>query len=115
MRVINVSKKELNKCGITSLEEWLKDKQNVYIGRDMTVYVKGAKGSKWANPFSVKKYGREKCLELYEDYILNNKELLDNLSELKNKNLGCWCHPEKCHGDILIKLINEKINYNNQK
>jgi hypothetical protein len=23
------------------------------------------------------------------------------------KNLGCWCKPEKCHGDILIKIIEE--------
>ena len=23
--------------------------------------------------------------------------------------LGCWCKPEACHGDILIKLYKEKI------
>ena len=27
--------------------------------------------------------------------------------KLKNKVLGCWCSPEKCHGDILIKILNE--------
>ena len=27
--------------------------------------------------------------------------------KLKNKVLGCWCKPDKCHGDILIKILNE--------
>lgn len=25
--------------------------------------------------------------------------------ELEGKNLGCWCKPEACHGDILVELI----------
>lgn len=58
-------------------------------------------------PFSVKKYGRDKCLELYKEYIENNQELKSQLPELKNKVLGCWCHPEKCHGDILLELVNQ--------
>lgn len=29
----------------------------------MSFYVKGANGSKWANPYSVKKYGRDKCMK----------------------------------------------------
>lgn len=113
MDVINVSKKELNKKGFENLESWLLDKQNIYIGRNMSFYVKGAIGSKWANPFSVKKYGRNKCLELYESYINNNTDLYNSLDELKGKHLGCWCYPEKCHGDILIKLYKNKVNINN--
>ena len=34
-------------------------------------------------------------------------ELMNQLPELKNKVLGCWCYPEKCHGDILFKLLKE--------
>ena len=30
-----------------------------------------------------------------------------NLEELVDKNLGCWCYPDKCHGDILFKLLKE--------
>ena len=26
---------------------------------------------------------------------------------VKGKRLGCWCKPNKCHGDIIIKLLNE--------
>jgi hypothetical protein len=33
---------------------------------------------------------------------------MNDLHELNGKELGCWCKPDKCHGDILIKLYNEK-------
>ena len=74
----------------------------------MTHYVKGAIGSKWANPFKVDKNNdRRAALENYEAYIRSNTHLIKELNELKGKVLGCWCYPEKCHGDILIKLIKE--------
>ena len=85
---------------------------HVYIGRNMSFYIKGTFASKWQNPFSVKKYGRDACLEKFEEYIKNNNELYDQLDELENKELGCWCHPQKCHGDILIKLLKEKNEKN---
>jgi hypothetical protein len=102
--VVNVKKKFLNERGIDNMLEWTKRPDTVYIGRCMQ-YVEGANGSKWKNPFSVEKYGRDKCLSMYEEYIRNDPVLFGSLSELKNKELGCWCKPEACHGDILIKLI----------
>ena len=52
-------------------------------------------------------------MEKYEKYIRQKceekPEFKKELMKLKNKNLGCWCKPEKCHGDILVKLINEYI------
>ena len=33
---------------------------------------------------------------------------MESLIELEGKVLGCWCHPEPCHGDILVKLLREK-------
>ena len=107
MEIINIKKQKLKLIGYTDLENWVIKPEHIYIGRDMTVYVKGAIGSKWANPFSVKKYGLEKCLELYENHI-RTTNLFNKLEELEGKILGCWCHPNKCHGDILIKLLLEK-------
>ena len=104
MKLCNVKKKELNKRGIKDFQEWNKKKNTLYIGRNMSFYVKGAVKSKWANPFSVKKYGRKKCLELYEQYV-KESGLTNYLHELKGKELGCWCYPEPCHGDILLKLL----------
>lgn len=105
--VVNISKKVLNENGIENLEEWLENPNNVYIGRNMSFYVKGAVGSKWQNKHKVKALGIDKCLREYENDIKCNPDLMSSLCELKGKTLGCWCKPNKCHGDILVKLIEE--------
>lgn len=73
--------------------------------------------SKWGNPFSSKdntlaKFKvatREEAIFNYEQWITkgDGMYLLQDLHELKGKVLGCWCHPKKCHGDILVKLVNK--------
>ena len=114
MQVISVKKENLKKMGYEKLTDWLQNPNHIYIGRNMSFYVEGAIQSKWANPYCAKKYGLEKCLELYEAYIKNNKILMNSLKELKGKTLGCWCRnidniDKKiiCHGDILVKLVKE--------
>lgn len=108
MSVINVKKANLNELGYTDLMNWLEDPNHVYIGRNMVFYVPGAVKSKWANPFNVKKYGREECLKLYKEYIMGEKHLMKKIQkELSGKVLGCWCKPEACHGDILLKILEE--------
>ncbi len=113
-KVINVKKFELKKLGYDDLEHWLSSSpDHLYIGRSMIHYVHGAVGSKWANPFKTSKYGRMGCIEKYEEYLRNNKELMSCIGELEGKTLGCWCYPEPCHGDILIKCLTEKNKINN--
>ncbi|VDI20489.1 Hypothetical predicted protein [Mytilus galloprovincialis] len=110
-RVISVKKQSLNRKGYKDLQHWLTDPDNIYIGRNMTRYVPGAVGSKWKNPFPAKKHGRDKCIDLYRDYIMNDaklydgKTLLDSIEELRSKTLGCWCNPEPCHGDVLVQML----------
>jgi len=77
-----------------------KQKFDVYIGR----------GSKWGNPFHIGIHGdREEVISKYEAYIMDNPTLLDDLPELEDKVLGCWCKPKACHGDILKILIENRI------
>ena len=109
-KVVNVKKSFLIQNGYKDFDEWIKCKNHVYIGRNMSFYISGANASKWANPYSVKKYGRDDCLKLYKDYILKNTELLNQIYELEDKELGCWCYPNKCHGDILIEILNDFKN-----
>lgn len=80
-------------------------KYDIYIGRELNYPKATFVKSKWANPTSVKEYGRDQCLEFYEEYIKNTPELYNSLHELEGKILGCWCKPEACHGDVLIKLL----------
>ena len=67
--VINISKANLKKLEYKDLEDWLSHSNHVYIGRNMSFYVKGASQSKWANPYSVKQYGRDEYLLLFEQYL----------------------------------------------
>lgn len=87
----------------------LKDSYDVYIGR----------GSKWGNPYSFKPNtlaehrvrNRQEAINAYYLYITSGegKHLLNDLSELSGKRLGCYCYPKPCHGDILVDLIKNKI------
>lgn len=109
--VVNIKKKYLTERGFRNFDHWNADPNHVYIGRSMT-WVKGcttARKSKWANPFTVKEHGRDGCIEKYKEYIINNESLYGDLEELMNKELGCWCAPEPCHGNILVMLLEEKI------
>lgn len=72
-------------------------KDAVYIGRP----------SKWGNPFVIGKDGtREEVIQKYEAWI-KTQPLMNALHELRGKDLVCWCAPEACHGDVLIRLANE--------
>lgn len=92
-------------------EDW-----DVYIGRacpragDPRAHVSSA----FRNPYSIDRrrfISREEAVRRYEDYLrlsLSTGDVtIEDLSALKGKRLGCWCKPEPCHGDVLIKLIEE--------
>lgn len=98
----------LRKIGFGSLDDWLSDPNNVYVGRKGRNY----EGSKWANPFYVKKYGLEKSLKKYTEY-LHTSGLIDDIEELRGLNLGCWCvqtrnidGSPRCHAQILSDMLN---------
>ncbi len=82
-------------------------KDLVHIGRP----------SKWGNPFKMKidRYigeisgERQRVVEMYRLWINTQPDLLKALSELKGKNLGCYCSPKKCHGDVLDEMANAKF------
>lgn len=89
-----------------------RDQYDVYIGRACYEF----SDSKWANPFKIDFYNdREAVLQKYEEYLRNNEELMSQIMELDGKILGCWCFPKKCHGDIIIKIINEIKHQNKFK
>ena len=107
--VVNCRKVELLKHGYTDFKDWAANPSHLYIARDMSFYVRGATGSKWRNPYSLKKYGLQESLKLYEEHIRGDPTLWDALDELANlTELGCWCKPNMCHGDVLLRLMTEK-------
>jgi hypothetical protein len=71
----------------------VRDNYDVYIGRP----------SRYGNQF----YTGTKAenIAAYEAWLMSQPELLAKFkSELTGKVLGCYCKPESCHGDILVRL-----------
>lgn len=70
----------------------------VYVGRP----------TKWGNPFKVGVDGtRAAVIGKYESYLRNTPKLLAALPELRGKHLECWCAPQSCHADVLLRLANQ--------
>lgn len=99
-----------------NLQEWMDDPNNIYIGRGGVVFIDKQRfpklSSNFANPFKIGKDGsREEVIEKYRNYITtkikNDVLLKEELLTLKGKNLGCWCAPEPCHGNVLVELLND--------
>lgn len=73
--------------------------------------------SRWGNPFThkdgtlaiYKVASRAEAVLAYEKWILTQPELLARLPELKDKVLGCFCHPLACHGDVLARLADHGV------
>ena len=60
--------------------------------------------SKWGNPFRIGIDGtREECVERYRLHLLSSG--LDT-TELRGKDLVCWCAPLPCHADVLLEIAN---------
>lgn len=106
-----------------SLKEWIDDKdRNYYIGRRGVILLPDEETGKksrfpkedsiFANPFKIgDDSSRANVIEKYEIYIrqkINLRQITHaHLSELRGKRLGCWCKPEACHGDVLVKILKE--------
>jgi len=108
-RVVNVRVKHI-RPQYANLKQWMEYPDNVYIGRGGIVFINGVrfpeKGSIWGNPFK-----GDQAVEKFEKYIrdklISGEITVEQLLELKGKNLGCWCKPDRCHGDVLLKLLEE--------
>jgi hypothetical protein len=65
----------------------------VYVGRP----------SCWGNPYHIGPDGdRAAVIDRYRHYLWRRKDLLARLPELTGKRLGCWCHPQPCHAQVLV-------------
>ena len=86
--------------------------QDVYIGRPSIL----------GNPYThlmnislglVRVDTRDQAVEYYEEWLrkcvnLQIKEILGALREIKeDSNLVCWCAPQRCHGDVIMKVWTE--------
>ena len=115
----NCLKKEFLDLKGTSFRKWVKDPSHLYIHKNLSKYLKqnNVDDSMWYKDISeLQKFVNTNVEEVdittaYERCIRETPELWNGLDNLENKVLGCWCKPSQpCHGDVLIKLFNEKKN-----
>ncbi len=90
---------------MTKVVNKFKEPYDTYIGR----------GSPFGNPFVIGKDGwREEVIEKYRIYfnerIKNDSGFRELVNGLKDKTLGCYCHPKKCHGDIIKEWLDKDEN-----
>jgi hypothetical protein len=79
----------------------------VYIGRASRW--RGLRRSKWASPYPFRSLAtREERAEVIRQYERHLREsgLIDQVHELRGRDLVCWCAPKPCHGDVLLRLAN---------
>lgn len=63
--------------------------------------------SKYGNPFKIGIDGtRKEVIQKYKDWIID-QDIESIKHELRGKDLVCCCSPLKCHGDILIIIVND--------
>lgn len=66
--------------------------------------------SMFGNPFRIGPDGdREQVICLYQSW-LQEKVRIDPafrkaLLKLRGKKLGCWCAPQPCHGDVIVRWL----------
>lgn len=86
------------------------DPQYVYIGRRNRFY--GLPQSKWANPYRLavalsQEEARAAAIGRYAKHLVETG-LVHDVDTLRGKTLVCWCSPLACHGDVLVKMLNEE-------
>lgn len=99
-------------------------KNNQYFNNDYYI----GRPSLLGNPFTHKKdtlakevvQSVDEAIDKYSTYIREEYQKNDAVKELINEiktkhlngeeiHLGCWCKPNKCHGDVIKDFINELI------
>lgn len=64
------------------------------------------RNSDWGNPFEMPTDGdRDTVCDSYEIFFPRKFSLHSRLNELAGKVLGCWCYPQRCHGDYLVNKV----------
>jgi hypothetical protein len=86
---------------------WL---QSVYIGRRYRAPItrRWQQASPWHDPFKIGRDGdRATVLARYPAYLDTRPDLLARLPELSGKLLVCWCAPDGCHGEELLRRLGD--------
>ena len=69
--------------------------------------VKVARPTRWGNPYTVKRWGRDGAIRKYRLWLELKIGCGLDLSPLRGKNLACFCPLDQaCHADVLLEFAN---------
>lgn len=99
-------RKELVEAGQTVTANIKTDGQLIAWAQDNGLYVRIDRQTAWGNPFILDEDGdRDQVCDSYRVYLQYKPSLQSRFDDLRGKVLGCWCYPERCHGNELIEEI----------
>ena len=76
---------------------WQMPVNAIYVGRPTC----------WGNPYADQDYAE--LVRLFRDNCLTPEFICAVRSELKGKDLACWCPLDQpCHADVLLQIANEQ-------
>lgn len=84
--------------------------------------VKVDRSTRWGNPFVVGSrfraselapwcviFSAQQAVEMFRsfcDHQIGTRFRADVVTELRGKNLACWCKDGPCHADVLLEIAN---------
>jgi hypothetical protein len=96
---------------VANLHSGTDDDLILWAGRE-GLLVRIDRRSEWGNPFVLPKPekpgDRDRVCDQYIDALAKNPVLLAKVKSLQGKVLACWCHPNRCHGNHLANLANQR-------
>lgn len=85
------------------------DDMDVYIGEKHKSY--NLDPSPLRNPFDKSELGREEAVKHYKMYLyrryLEEEPFREYLHNIEGMTLGCLCYPKRCHGEVIVDLLNK--------
>ena len=83
-----------------------KDQSLLAWARQTGRFLRIDRQSDWGNPFEMPADGdRDTVCDSYEIFFARKFGLHSRIAELEGKVLGCWCYPQRCHGDYLVSKL----------
>lgn len=103
-----LERKAIAEAGRTVVANMHKDSDKALLqwAKSTNRFTRIDRSSDWGNPFEMPADGdRDTVCDSYEIFFPRKFSLHNRLDELAGKVLGCWCYPQRCHGDYLINKV----------
>jgi hypothetical protein len=102
---------EAGRCVVANMHDGT-DVALLMWARDNDRFVRIDRKSEWGNPFTMPDDGeRAEVVGKFAKFYLPYKDgLLARIPTLRGKVLGCWCHPQECHGHIIAEIVNAEAD-----